>query len=65
MWLYVLTVVVGLFVLAYFNIRQKFSYFRSHGVTEDPGNTLARPAGRKAGRRAAWRSLQSGLESIS
>ena len=37
MWFYILAIVVGMIGVAYLRIRKSYSYFRTHGVAEDPG----------------------------
>ena len=38
MWFYILAIIVGFIGIAYFRIRKSYSYFRTHGVAEDPGH---------------------------
>lgn len=37
MWFYVLAILVGFVGASYLYVRQKYSYFRSKGITEEPG----------------------------
>ena len=37
MWFYILAAVIGFVGASYLYVRQKWSYFRSKGITEEPG----------------------------
>jgi hypothetical protein len=54
MWLYVFASLIGLLGISYFWMQQKFSYFRSKGVKEEPGHF---PLGGKA----TWNMLRGNI----